>query len=549
MRRTRFSWLIVASLVVMLLVSACTGANPTTGGTSAGPAGEKAAPQVQGNLVYASSDNPVSFNPILLTDSASYWVAERVFSSLVNINVKLEPVGDLAIDWTASPDGLQWTFRLRKDVKFHDGQPFTAEDVAFTYNTIKDKTYTGPYGAAFKWLDRVEVVDPYTAKFILKESYAPFITTMTFGILPKHLYDAKPVAEMKDNPANRKPVGTGPWKFGEWVPGQYIALTRNDSYYAEGPYIPDVRLKFVADSNVSVAQLEAGEIGAMLVPSKDVKRITSTYADKLSFYKYEGTSFEYICFNLTRPGLMDKAVRHAIAYAVDRQKMVTDILEGEAVVMDTTMAPGSWAYTTQGVTHYTADPKKSMAILEQAGYVLGTDGIYSKDGKRLSFTLITNAGHTAHESVALLIQKELKDVGIEIKTDFIENSVMLDKYVYPGNFDLFLSNFGSGIDPDQYSFFHSSQAQKNAQGRFVGYNRASYSNPEVDRLLEDGRKEPDKAKRAAIYARYQQIIADDIPWLVLYSPKNTYAVKKQVKGVISGPIGPLLPRVWYSEQP
>lgn len=548
--RKKSTAFVALALTAAMALSAC-GSKPAENQTpqpGGGSTPAKQEPKVQGKMIHASSGDPVNFNPILQSDTTSGWVVDRVFSGLVDINEKLEVSPDIATEWSSSSDGLQWTFKLRNDVKFHDGKPLTAEDVAYTYNSIKDKGYTGPRSSTFASLDKVEVVDPHTVKFILKEPFSPLLTSLGYGILPKHLYADKPVAEMKDNPANRKPIGSGPWKFGEWVTGQYIVLTRNDDFYGEGPYLPEVRLTFVQDTNVAVAKLEAGEVDILGLPAKDVKRITEGYANQLNFYKYQGLSFDYIGFNMTLDGLKDKAVRHALAYAIDRQKIVDDILEGEAVVIDAPMPPASWAYEPN-VSKFTYDPKKATETLEKAGYVKGADGIYAKDGKRLSFTLITNSGNTDRESIALIVQKSAKDVGIEIKTEFIEWSVMLEKNLWVGNFDMFISGFSLGVDPDQFSLFHSSQGKKNDQGRFLGFNRAQYSNPQVDKLLEDGRKESDKNKRKAIYSEYQKIISDDMPWLFLNNRKSTVAIKKHIGGVVESPLGPMKQRVWFSETP
>lgn len=556
--RKRLSLLLAIALILSLVLSACSGGsskgtteptgndNSTTDNTPSKT--EDPGPKIQGKLIYASSGDPVNFNPILQSDTTSGWVVDRVFSGLIDIDENLNVVGDIATEWSSSDDGLEWTFKLRDDVTFHDGKPVTAEDVAYTYNSIKDKGYTGPRSSNFQSLDRVEVIDPHTVKFILNEPFSPLLTSLGYGILPKHLYADKPVAEMKDNPANRKPIGSGPWKFGEWVTGQYIVLERNDDYYAEGPYIPEVRLTFVQDTNVQVAKLEAGEIDVMSLPSKDISRITTDYKDQFNFYNYQGLSFDYVAFNTTHPLLKDKAVRQAIAYAVNRQQIVDDILEGKAVVMSGPLPPASWAYEPN-VTKYNYDPKKSQALLEEAGFTKGSDGVYQKDGQRLSFTLITNSGNTDRESMVLFIQKALKDVGIEIKTEFIEWSVFLEKYLWVGNFDMFLSGFSLGVDPDQFSMFHSSMAEKNEQGRFKGFNRAQFRNAEVDRVLEEGRREFDKEKRKAIYSEYQKLISEEIPWMYLTNRKSTTAIKPYIKGVVESPLGPTKSRVWYSDQP
>ncbi|HYF94601.1 MAG TPA: peptide-binding protein [Symbiobacteriaceae bacterium] len=548
----RHAVLLAGILACGLLVSACSGSSTAPAAKPAAPEAPKQeapqTPKVQGRLTWSGVGEPVNFNPILQSDVNSAWVAQRVFSGLVEINEKLEVAPDLATGWTQSTDGLAWTFKLRTNVKFHDGKPMTAEDVAFTYNAIKDKGYTGPRSGDFTALDRVEVVDPATVKFILKQSFAPFLSNLTYGILPKHLYDAKPVSEMKENPANRKPVGTGAWKFGEWVPGQYLTLVRNDDYYTEGPYIPEMVLKFVQDGNVATAKLEAGEFDIGAIPPTSVKRFMEKQSQVFNFYPYQGTGFEYLAFNMTKPGLNEKAVRQAIAYAIDRQKIVSDILEGQAIVLNAPVPPASWAYAEKPL-RYTLDPAKSVKLLEDAGYTKGADGIYAKNGQRLSFTITTNTGSPVRESECLFIQKALKDIGIELKMNLVELSVFQGKAMPTGAFDMVLNRLNLNVDPDPYSYFHSTQGQKNAKGTFVGFNISQYSNPEIDQLLEDGRKTLDQVKRKEIYAKYQEIIAEEIPWLVMFNYKSTYAIKKNVKGVVTSPTGPTKARLWYIEQP
>jgi peptide/nickel transport system substrate-binding protein len=538
-------------LAASLLVSACGGTKAPAEPAPAAAAPAQAAaktPKVQGRLTWSGVGEPINFNPILQSDTNSTWVAQRVFSGLVLINEKLEVAPDIATEWSASADGLQWTFLLRKDVKFSDGQPLTAEDVAFTYNAIKDKGYTGPRSGEFTALDRVEVVDPSTAKFILTKPFAPFLSNLTYGILPKHIYGAKPVAEMKDNPANRRPVGTGPWKLGEWVPGQYLTLVRNDDYYGGGPYIPEMVLKFVQDGNVATAKLEAGEFDIGAIPPTSVKKFQQTKSDTFNFYPYQGLGFEYLAFNLTKPGLGDKAVRQAIAYAVDRQKIASDIMEGQAVVLNAPVPPASWAYVDAPL-RFTYDAAKAAKLLEDAGYKKGADGIYAKDGQRLSYTITTNTGSPVRQSECEFIQQALKAVGIELKINLVELATFQGKILTTGDFDMVLNRLNLGVDPDPYTYFHSSQGQKNAKGTFVGFNIAQYKNGEVDTLLENGRTTTDQSKRKEIYAKYEQIIAEDVPWLVLFNYKSTYAIKKNVQGVVMSPVGPTKGWLWYVDQP
>jgi peptide/nickel transport system substrate-binding protein len=546
------AWLLL--LAAAVFATAC-GTRPEPPATTAAPVEKvttqpnvKKEPKVQGRLTWSSVGEPVNLNPILHVDTNSAWVTQRVFSGLVSINEQLEVAPDIALSWDQSPDGLVWTFTLRSNVKFHDGTPLTAEDVAFTYNAIKDKGYTGPRSGDFATLDQVLVVDPLTVKFILKAPFAPFLSNLTYGILPKHVYGTVPVADLADHPANRQPVGTGPWKLSEWTRGQYLLLTRNEHYYGGGPYIPEVLLKFVGDGNVATAMLENGEFDLGAIPPTSVARFREKLSGQFDFYPYQGLGFEHLVFNLTRPGLSDKAVRHAIAYAVDREKVVEGIMDGQAVVLNAPVPPASWAYA-EAPLRFKYDPAKATKLLEGAGYVKGADGIYAKDGQRLAFTITTNTGSSVREAECLFIQKALAEIGIELKIQLLELSVFQGKILTTGEFDMVLNRLNLGVDPDPYRYFHSSQGKKNAKGAFVGFNTSQYSNPVVDKLLEDGRRITDQTLRKDLYRQYQEIIAEDVPWLVMFNYKSTYAVRKNVQGIVTSPVGPIYGHLWYIDQP
>ncbi|MEX2355640.1 MAG: ABC transporter substrate-binding protein, partial [Thermaerobacterales bacterium] len=378
-KSVRWSFIVLAAFLALLLAGCGGAAEPEGTGTPAAEP-EQSTPEtpaddgeeaLAGRIVWSTFGDPVGFNPILHGDSLAQWTWTRVFASLIRLDENLEPFGEIAESWTISDDGLEYTFHLRDDVYFHDGVQLTAADVAYTYNAIKDPDYTGWARADFAALDRVEVIDDYTAKFVLTESFAPFIVNLFVGILPAHLYADQSVADMPESPHNREPVGAGPFKFGRWDAGQHVILEANVDYFAEGPYTAEQWLKIVPDQDVAVASLEAGEIDYLFISGTTRQRIIDEYSDRLNFYDWPRLGTVYMQLNLERPGLSDRRVRQALAYGINQQAIVDDILEGRGVNIHAPLSPASWAYTEEGVTQYIYDPEKAVQLLEEAGYSRG----------------------------------------------------------------------------------------------------------------------------------------------------------------------------------
>lgn len=531
----------------MMVLSACGPKAPTTAPVPGDTGGANTAQQPagpRGELVEVLVNNPVQFNPILTSDLIGNGIVARVFSGLVRIGPKMEVEPDIATAWKTSSDGLEWTFELRKDVKWHDGQPLTAEDVAYTYNAIKDKEYSGTKASTFASLEMATVVDPHTVKFTLKEPFAPFLSALSMGILPKHLFGTEPVSKMKDNPLNRKPIGNGPWKFTEWREGEYIILEANPDFYVKGePKIARIRYKFVPDTNVATAQFEAGQVDYFSPAGKDVARLKQTLGDKVKSVSSQILGFNYLGFNHTRFGLNEKKVRQAIAHAVNRKQIVDNIMAGQAVVVHTDTPPQS-AYFNPNVPTYSYDPAKAVKLLEDAGFTKGPDGIMTRDGKKLQYTLMYSSGLATRDGMAQLMQSNLKEIGIALELKPTETSVFLQKHVWMGDYDMMINSFGVGIDPDMHSRYHSSQAQKNKDGRFVGFNRISFINPRVDQLIEAGRKELDPAKRRPIYNELQAILAEELPVLYLYTTTENEMIKSKFSGMVEGYSGYMYTHQW-----
>jgi peptide/nickel transport system substrate-binding protein len=534
----KFGVVVSMLLAVALLLSGC-GPQAQTGPK------EPEGPTLGGSITYGMTGDPVIFNPILSTDTPSGFVNTRVYSGLLRSNENLEMIGDLAESWSFSEDGLVWTFKLKQGVKFHDGQPLTSADVKYTYEAIKHPDYQGVRATDFKPIEKIEAPDDYTVVLTLKEPYAPLLTKLTYGILPKHIYETTPIGEMKQNPANMEPIGSGPYKYKEWQKSQHIILEANEDYFGDGPYIEQVIIKFYQDEQVMLAALEKGDIDYMgSIPVDDIERIKGEYSDRLNFQEVPANGYTYIGLKQTHPILKDVTVRKALMYGLNRQQIVDDLLQGYGTLMNANIAPVSWAYAEGELEEYKYDVEKAKALLEDAGWKEGADGIREKDGKKLAFDVLTSSGSTVNESVILLAQEDWKKIGVDINPQFIEWSVLCDQYLDVAQFEAYLLSWSLGLDPDFYLFFHSDSAV-NEEGQLVGFNDVEFKNEELDRLLEEGRTEMDQEKRKQIYWEAQKIINDELPYVFLFSRNYVSAMNKKVEGVVWSTLGPMFPEKWY----
>lgn len=535
----------VASILTLILAFAVlvAGCGPGTGQSESAKS-EK--PTKGGKIVYGMTGDPVTFNPILSTDTTSGFVISRVFNGLVRANEKLELIPDLAESWEFSNDGLVWTFHLRKDVYWHDGTKFTSADVKYTYEAIKHPDYTGVRKTDFKPITKIEAPDDYTVKLYLDKPYAPLLSKLTIGILPKHVYEDTEIAKMKEHPANMNPIGTGPYKFKEWQKGQYILLEANDNYFGEGPYIEQIIVKFYQDNQVMLAALEKGDIDYMgAIPPDDVERVKEKYSDRFVFKEFPRNGYTYIGLKQTHPILQDKLVRQALMYGLNREQIVNDVLKGYGTVMNANIPPVSWAYAGDVLNPYPYDPEKAKQLLEQAGWkTVGPDGIRVKDGQRLSFKILASTGNKQREAALLIAQQNWKEIGVEAEIEFLEWSVLVSQYLDKAKFEAYLCGWALGLDPDCYLYFHSSAAV-DEKGQLVGFNDVEFKNPDLDKLLEQGRTEMDQEKRKEIYVEIQKIINEELPYVFLYSNNYVAAMNKKVHGVVWSTLGPLFPEKWY----
>jgi len=496
------------------------------------PTGEKhpAQPAYGDTIIQASIGDASYLNPILASDSASGDINGYVYNGLVKYDKNLKLVGDLAESWNISDDGLAITFQLRKNVNWHDGEPFTSEDVKFTYEKLVDPNTRTPYASDYLMVDRLEIVDSYTVRIIYKEPFSPGLESWGMGIIPQHIFEK---GDFNSHPANRHPIGTGPYEFVEWKTDERIVLKANKDYFEGRPYIDRIIYRIVPDQAVQFLELRKGTIDTMgLTPDQFQKEaVSEDFLENINKFRYPSFGYTYLGYNLKNPLFKDERVRRAITYAVNRQEIIDGVLLGLGQISTGPFPPTSWAYN-ETVPIYEHNSEKAKELLYKSGWQdRDGDGILDKDGRPFSFTLMTNQGNKMRELCATIIQFNLKQIGIQVKIRILEWASFIHQYIDKKNFDAVILGWSLSRDPDQYSIWHSSQIKEGQ------YNFVSYSNPEIDRLLVEGRRTFNMEKRKEIYHRIHTILAEEQPYTFLYVADALPVVHKRFHGIEVAPAG------------
>ncbi|QOY38521.2 peptide-binding protein [Anaerobacillus isosaccharinicus] len=535
--------LILLSLVFMLSIFlvACGGEKSSTDDKqeTPAPADEKKddakeepkdeGPTQGGSVVLGSSGEPVTFNGNYSQDSASSDVIDLLFAGLVRSNENLEIVPSIAIDYPeVSEDGLEWVYTLREGVKFHDGVELTAEDVEFTYSIFKHEDYSGPRAGSFSNVESIEAIEKYKVKFTLSEADARFPTLAGYGILPKHILGDVPVADLGEyQEFNQKnPIGAGPFKFVSWTAGQNLVVEAFDDYFEGRPYLDKVTFRFASDSNALVLLMQTGDIDWMIAPPAELGTIETFNHARIS--NTLALRYDYIGWNLQNPLFQDVKVRQALTHAIDRQEIVDTIMEGNATVAHAPVSPLSWSYN-DNVPKFDFDPEKAKQMLAEAGWEPGADGILQKDGKKFSFTVLSNDGNVVRRDIGIIMQQYLGNIGIEVKAEQMEWGAFLDKINPPNyDFDAVVLAWGLALDPDPSAIWHSKEIAN-------GLNNISYSNPIVDEIADSNTKILDQAERAKELAKVWEILAEEQPYTYMYYPQQFIALNKKIEGFTHHP--------------
>jgi peptide/nickel transport system substrate-binding protein len=467
---------------------------------------------------------PLYLNPLL----AQFSVADRdltvlLFSGLTRPGEHGEMLPDLAERWEVTSDGKTYTFFLRSGVKWHDGTPFTADDVVATMKMVQAPGFPGlPSLAAFWRRITVDKVDDATVSFALPETYAPFPEALSIGMLQARALAGVAGKDLADSALNDRPIGTGPYRIKEAM-GDQMVLVADKSYYGTAPKIGEIRVRFYPDTQSLAVGLKRGEVmAAARLRPEDLS--TLEVNPEITQIKGGLAGYTLIFVNPKLPFFQDRATRQALLYGLDRKKIVDRLLNGAGYVLDSPVAPSSWAYSPQ-VKRYGYDLEQSKALLEKAGWKVGADGVRERSDVKLQFALLTN-DDPGRIRLAEEISRQWAAIGVKADVQSVGVSSLVRDYLQPRRFEAVLYGWsGLGNDPDPYELWHSSQATGD------GSNFASFANPKADELIEDARHALSQTDRMGFYQQFQDLFAEQLPALLLYQSSYIYAVSSRVQGV------------------
>ena len=496
-----------------------------------------AGPPAHGDtFIQASIGDIGGLIPSLTSDQSSHEVGGMIYDGLVKTDKDLNLAPAMAESWTYSRDCLELTFKLRRDVKWHDERPFTADDVVFTYQAMINPKTPAPFKEGFLLIKDVTAPDPYTVRVRYGEPYARAVETWNTDMLPKHLLESFAEAgTLRESPQNSWPVGTGPYRFQEWKPGEKVVLVANPEYYEGRPYLSRIVYRVIPSQATIFLELKAKGVDYVsTLTGIQYARQTEYPAFRKAYrkFRYPASDYTFLGFNLKDPRFADRRVRQAFAYAINKQELIDGVRLGLAREANGPIRPGTWAYT-EDVRHFDYNPEKAKALLAEAGWKdRDGDGIVKDaDGKPFTLTIRTNQGNDERKKIAEIIQQRLKDVGVQAEIQLIEWAAFIKEFVKPRRFELIVLGLGTGVDPDQYVVWHSSQRGPDQM------NRTGYANPEVDHLLEVGRTSCVEKDRVQTYHKIQQILAEDLPMIFLYFRDALPVVSSRIRGVSPAPAG------------
>src|SRR3954447_2254749 len=472
-----------------------------------------------GQVIVGLSQEPTVFNPLKSTLEVDRGVQYAIFDSLWRIDQDAALIPNLATEIPSvenggiSEDGLTYTFHLRDDAKWHDGEPFTAADVVFSHNTIVNPDFVAGTRIGHDQVTEISAPDDKTVTMTLKEPYAPFLIVWADTYLvPEHLL--KDVADLNTAEFNSTaPVGTGPFAFVERVPGDHITLNANPTYHGPGPYLDTVIFKYVPDLTVLFTQFKTSEIDVTGLQGITADNFSEAQTLEDKVINHELTGFvEFIYMNFGKPVFQDKAVREALYAAMDKDNIINQVYYGVHSPTESYLAQKSWAYNPD-LTAQVYDVEAAKKILDVAGWTPGAGGIREKDGAKLSFTNSTTAGNKVREQAQQYLQQTWKEAGIDMQINNMPAAVIWGDYFNLSQYDSVMVGWTNPPDPDGTSRFHSAYIPAQGGG---GQNTMQYKNPELDKLWEARVKELDQEKRAEIYRQAQQILRDDLAYLPIF---------------------------------
>jgi peptide/nickel transport system substrate-binding protein len=513
------------------------------GGAGVSPAiaaTQDAAPVQGGTFVTLGHQEVASLSPEA-TGPTVQWVAIcQIHNALYELDHNYELVPVLAESYEASDDGLTYTFKLRKDVTFHNGDSFTSADVKYTYEWIMDKANASTRRADFELVDRVDAPDDSTVVVTLTK---PDVTFMV-NVAPTYIYPAKYHAEIGEEAYTAKPVGTGPFKLKEWNAQQRTVLERFDKHFRGPANFDEFRLDVVPEAGGRLAALESGQADNSIWALNAEDNKTLIDSGDFTVFETMNVAINHFPVNNTHPALGDRAVRRAMLHAIDRQAIADDIFQGQAVLATSNLSPAVAQYYHADVPLYDYDPEKAKALLEEAGWTEGDGGIREKDGQKLALTCVAIANDTQRRPEAEIAQQAYKAVGMDMQIQETTVDTIL-KAMVAGEMDMSLFNWeygGNNGDPDARDTLMTGGAN----------NFSNFSNKRVDELLEKGVTETDEARRIEMYKEVQAIVAEEVPFIYLLVFTGFAFYAKSIQGLPervlqSDNIYPWVFKLWKTE--
>ena len=498
--------------LALLLGTAACGSAESTSGESAGEESASEAATASGTeeepttLVYGSSDY-TRINPAMDEHGE---INLLLFNGLTGHDGDNAVVPALAKSWDFDEETCTYTFHLEEDVRWHDGEPFTAEDVPFTIEAIMDPENGSENAPNFEDVEEITVIDDHTISFRLSAPNVAFLDYMTMAILPKHLLEGE---DMQTADFFRSPIGTGPYKLASWDEGQAITLEKNADYFRGEPNIDTIVFKIVPDDNAKALQLRAGELDLALLTPKDA----ATFADEEGFTCYDMETADYrgILFNFQNEYWQEnRDLIPAVCYAIDREAIIDAVLLGQGMAAYGPLQRNIYNY--EDVEHYDYDPEKARAVLEAAGCVLGEDGFYTRNGETVGFVISVGAGDQVRIDMAQIVAQQLREIGMDVTVDIPAQVDWSGQMAY-------LIGWGSPFDADDHTY--------KVFGTDKGANYSGYSNADVDRYLTEARESDDPAVRAEAYANFQKALAADPAFAFICYIDANYVADASITGI------------------
>jgi len=475
-------------------------------------------------LHLSTSSNPSRLNPILATDAGSSEISGFIFNALVKYDKEGKKIiGDLASSYYFE-NNTTLVFHLRRDVRWHDGAPFSAKDVLFTYNLINSSQVVSPYTSTFREVKSVEILNPYKIRVTYKNPYFKALETWMMGILPEHIL--KDETNIMNSSFNTQPIGTGPYRLTTLEFSKNIELRAFDAYFEHRPHIDSISFHVIADPMTRFLMLKSSQIDIGALEAMQLERqLNNDFYDNFKIIEEISLSYTYLGFNLRRPKFQDPRVRQALSLGVNRQELVDILFLGHAAICRGPFLPGGPSFN-RDVPLPEFNPKRAKALLQEAGY---------DDKNPLRFEIATSNSNSIRPYAAEIIQHQLKKIGVEVTLRVMEWQAFLNMVVFPREFDATLLGWSLSLSPDPYLLWHSDNDKAG------GFNFIGYHNPEVDALIDTMQRIVDREELARVQREIFAKIVEDNPYLFLFIPNSITAVNKNIKNV-----EPTLSGIWHN---